>query len=131
MATDGTLSYAIFTYWCGGLNWIDSYDYAGIGFSIGQDFFVNHELSLTPSVNDIACLNDGWSNVVYLVSEQDVCVVANPCMNGGICILNAHPNDYTCNCTGNYTGDTCEGTVCYLVIVEYQFFRLQLCMWSR
>ena len=57
MATDGTLSYAIFTYWCGGLNWINSYDYAGIGFSIGQDFFANHALSLTPGVNNIACMS--------------------------------------------------------------------------
>ena len=113
MATDGALSYAIFTYQCGGLNWLRS-NYASIGFSITQDFFANHELSLTPIVNNIACVSASiseWSNVVYQVSVQlqDICVDANPCMNGGMCILNAPPDDYTCSCAGNYTGDTCEG----------------------
>ena len=104
------MSYAIFTYQCGGLNWINSY-YAGIGFSIGQDFFNNHKLSLTPNVNDIACLNDEWSNVVYCVGGCVFCVDYYPCKNGGICTLSTLPHGYTCNCTGNYTGDTCEGIV--------------------
>ena len=112
MATDGTISYTIFTYQCGGLNWINSNDYAGIGFSIEENFFVNHELSLTPNVNDIACLNDStseWSNVVYCVGGCIPCVAYNPCKNGGLCILSTPANNYTCNCTGNYTGDMCEG----------------------
>ena len=111
MATDGVLSYAMFTYKCGGLNWLD-YS-ASIGFSITQNFFANHELSLTPNVNDIACASNsvsGWSNVVYQVSGQHICEVANICKNGGECIFDASISDnYTCNCTGNYTGDTCEG----------------------
>ena len=112
MATDGVLSYAIFTYQCGGLNWL-SYNYASIGFSITQDFFANHELSLTPNVNDIACASDSvswWSNVVYQVSGRHICEVANICKNDGECIFDASISDnYTCNCTGNYAGDTCEG----------------------
>ena len=114
MATDGILSYAIFTYQCGRLNWTA---YAGIGFSIGQDFFNNHELSLAPNVNDIACLNGEWNNVVYCVGGCVFCVDYYPCENGGICTLNVPPNSYTCNCTGNYTGDTCEGIVHTLVAV--------------
>ena len=66
MATDGVLSYAIFTYQCGGFNWLHN-NYASIGFSITQDFFDNHELSLTPNVNDIAC-SSAWSNVIYQVT---------------------------------------------------------------
>ena len=82
--------------------------YASIGFSITENFFANHELSLTANVNDVACLNDGWSNVVYLVSTQDI---ADPCKNGDICIYYA-PLTYYCN-----TGDTHEGTVYTLVVV--------------
>ena len=67
MATDGVLSYAIFTYHCGSLNWISSS--TSIGFSITQDLFANHDLSLTPSVNDIACTgNSAWSNIIYQVA---------------------------------------------------------------
>ena len=114
VATDGTLSYAIFTYQCGELNWL-RFNYASIGFGITQDFFANHKLSLTPDVNDIACAGiTEWSNVVYQVRElQDVCEAANPCQNDGICILIDPPSNYTCNCTGNFTGDTCEGTIIY------------------
>ena len=110
MATDGLLSYAIFTYQCGGLNWLGS-GTAGIGFSVTQNFFANHELSLTSSINDIACAGiTEWSNVVYQVRElRDICEAANPCQNGGICVLIDPPSNYTCNCTGNFTGDTCEG----------------------
>ena len=66
IATDGLDSYAIFTYKCGELNWSN---YATIiGFSITQDFYANHYLSITPNVNNISCLNSPtseWSNVVY------------------------------------------------------------------
>ena len=65
IATDGIDSYAIFTYKCGELNWMDT---TTIGFSITQDFYVNDHLSQSPNVNDIACLNSPtseWSNVVY------------------------------------------------------------------
>ena len=67
IATDGFMSYAIFTYKCGELNWLWS-KYATIGFSITQDFYANHYLSKTPNVNNISCLNSPtseWSNVVY------------------------------------------------------------------
>ena len=67
MATDGILSYAIYTYQCGGLHWFYN---ASIGFSITQDFFANHELSLTSNVNDIACASDMWSNIIYQVGEH-------------------------------------------------------------
>ena len=65
MATDGIHSYAIFTYHCGSLNWV--YNAASIGFSISRNIFANHELSLTPDVNEIACASSVWSNIIYQV----------------------------------------------------------------
>ena len=52
------------------MNW--SKRNAGIGYSAGDDFFMNHILSRQGNVNDIACLNQPnspWSNVVYKVNE--------------------------------------------------------------
>ena len=64
MATDGVLSYAIFTYHCGSLNWISSS--TSIGFSITQDLLANHEL---PNVNAVACTgNSAWSSIIYQVA---------------------------------------------------------------
>ena len=68
MATDGTLSYTIFTYHCESLKWI--YDAVSIGFSITQNFFANHELSQTSNVNDIACANGVWSSIIYQVGYE-------------------------------------------------------------
>ena len=65
IATDGFTSYAVFTYKCGELNWMDT---TTIGFSITQDFYANHALSRAANINDIACFNSPnsvWSNVVY------------------------------------------------------------------
>ena len=111
MATDGTLTYAIFTYQCGGLNWLHT-SFASIGFGIGPEFFDNHELSLTPYVNNVACINNGWSNVVYLVSGglNDSCAT-NPCQNGGTCIATGDGSNYRCFCPLYYTGYDCEGII--------------------
>ena len=52
------------------MNW--SRHKAGIGYSAGDDFFMNHYLSRQGNVNDIACLNQPsspWSNIVYKVNE--------------------------------------------------------------
>ena len=38
----------------------------------------------------------------------DICVADNPCLNDGSCELEGSPSDYTCNCTGYYTGDICQ-----------------------
>lgn len=60
----------MFTYRCCSLNWDQTE--ASIGFSAGSDFFVNHPLSQTSNVNNIACLNasfSDWTNIVYKISE--------------------------------------------------------------
>ena len=65
------MSYAVFTYQCGSLNWINHG--ASIGYSFNENFFENHYLSGNITVNDIACLNEPlteWSNVVYNLGES-------------------------------------------------------------
>ena len=81
------------------------FGYASIGFSITENFYANHELSLTANVNDIACLNDEWSNIVYLVAVPDIDLTANPFFHGGVQDVSIAPPTYYCN-----TGDTYEGT---------------------
>ena len=74
LATDGSRSYAIYTYECGKLNWV--LNLAGIGFSASSDFFAEHPLSRNSSVTDIACINEdsippsNWSNIVYKISNN-------------------------------------------------------------
>ena len=68
--SSGDTSYAVFTYKCGSLNWINRN--ASIGYSAGEDFFYNYELSRTHDVNDIACLNEPyspWSNLVFKLAD--------------------------------------------------------------
>ena len=75
VATDGDQTYAVFTYQCGELNWIQG-DSASIGFSAGPNLFANHPLSRQPNVNDIACVNQTcspWTNVVYRISSDPSC----------------------------------------------------------
>ena len=76
VATDGTQSYAVFTYKCGGLNWTGT-NFASIGFSATvcgtKYFFANHPFSRQPNVNDIACFNQTcppWTNVVYKINSE-------------------------------------------------------------
>ena len=81
------------------MNWLQS---TSIGFSITENFYANHELSLTANVNHIACLNDEWSSVVYLVSTQDVCQAID-CKDSAICLFDAPPYDHICNCEDDIT----------------------------
>ena len=70
IATQGSTSYAIFTYKCNLLQWT-RYN-ASIGYSAGYNNFANHRLSKTSKVTDIDCLNNPssvWSNVVYNLTE--------------------------------------------------------------
>ena len=72
VVTDGTLSYTVFTYQCGDLNWVEG-NAASIGFSASSTTFANHPLSRQANVNDIACLNQQcppWSNVVYQINVE-------------------------------------------------------------
>ena len=56
LATDGTRSYAIYTYKCGELNWVKHS--AGIGYSASANFSAEHFLSRNSStINNISCIN--------------------------------------------------------------------------
>ena len=70
VASEGSTSYAIFTYKCDLLQWT-SYN-AAIGYSAGAEYYENHPLSRTSNVINIDCVNyphSVWSNVVYKLSE--------------------------------------------------------------
>ena len=72
VVTNGALSYTVFTYQCGELNWVEG-SAASIGFSASSTTFANHPFSRLANVNDIACLNQQcppWSNVVYRISQN-------------------------------------------------------------
>ena len=79
LATDGIRFYAIYTYKCGELNWVnDTYfnSYATIGIGFSPPYTVAfHPLSGKPNVTDIACINNDtsvWSNVVYTLHNISV-----------------------------------------------------------
>ena len=65
LITDGRVSYTVFIYDCGRMEWSGG---ATIGFNTDGTFFVNHPLSQMDNTSEIACLNAPetvWSNVVY------------------------------------------------------------------
>ena len=66
LITDGTYSYAVFTYNCNYMEWSGS---ATIGFTAGSGNYNNHD----PSSSDVACLNfpdSNWTNIVYQLSSD-------------------------------------------------------------
>ena len=66
IASHGSLSYAVFTYQCGLINW--TMHNASVGYTAGPHLFQNHPLSRTSNVVNIDCVNQPtsiWSNVVY------------------------------------------------------------------
>ena len=65
LITDGTYSYAIFTYKCGLMEWDNG---ATIGFNAGGNVYANND----PSSNAVACVNipsSDWSNILYLLTS--------------------------------------------------------------
>ena len=70
MITDYSRSYAVFTYYCGDLNYSFG---ASIGFAAPGGLFANHPAALYGSAQSIACLNSPaspWVNVVYEITSQ-------------------------------------------------------------
>ena len=73
IVTDGSKTYAVFTYKCGELNWAGN---AVIGFNAAGDYHDNHPLAGLTTSNLVACVHtsDGsdWNNVIYnLVPNPD------------------------------------------------------------
>ena len=72
MITNGTDSYAVFTYLCGALTWHGN---ATIGFNAGGTWFENHPVSGTINANSIACTNNSkalWTNFVYKLTPKGI-----------------------------------------------------------
>eukprot|EP00731_Ephydatia_muelleri_P037202 Em0418g1a len=70
--TDTIQSYAIFTYNCQLLQWVQSqFNYAVVGFNAGGTDYTNYNFSTTAQIGGIACNNSTypWSNVVYNIGK--------------------------------------------------------------
>ena len=68
--TDGSESYALFTYQCGSMSWHGN---ATVGFNAGGTLFENHPLTGTSSANSVACLSYSttvWMNLVYKLTPS-------------------------------------------------------------
>ena len=85
IVTDGTETYAVFSYKCDLLQWTGYWRHTAVGYSVqaadtSTDFdqFVNHPLSLRSFINDVACQNMenniSWSNLVYKIGESNTTV---------------------------------------------------------
>ena len=77
LITDGTQSYAVFTFKCDSLGWAGE---ATIGFNSGGDYYQNHPLSGLSLSNAIACVhNDSeWNNVVYNIVPDPSMLTDDP-----------------------------------------------------
>ena len=70
IVTDFSRSFAVFTYYCGDLNYSNG---ATIGFTTTDGLFANHPATLRGSAQSIACLNypaTPWVNVVYEITSR-------------------------------------------------------------
>ena len=41
--------------------------------------------------------------------ETHICLVNDPCENGGNCTIMEGDSNYTCNCQDNFSGENCTG----------------------
>ena len=64
--TNGSKTYAVYTYHCDDVQWSDG---SVIGFNAGGRYYANHPLSDSIAASDIDCvhhsLGSEWNNVVY------------------------------------------------------------------
>ena len=72
--TDGTQSYAVYTYNCQLMEWSGLFTHAVVGYNaFGQDF-ENHPLSGSADINNIACENQehntAWSNQIFKIGDS-------------------------------------------------------------
>lgn len=76
LTTNGTTSYAIFTYQCGSLSWSRA---TTIGYNAAGRIFENHPSS-GRNARDIACTNapaSNWTNILYDLSSSAI-TITNP-----------------------------------------------------
>ena len=78
--TNGTVSYALYTYQCGSMGWSNG---AVIGYNGGSstDYYYVHPLSGSDDAQTVACLqfpNSQWSNLLYKISIDNVNIEPPP-----------------------------------------------------
>lgn len=72
VVTNGTKSYAIYTYHCNDLEWSDG---SVIGFNAGGRYYTNHPLSDSISARDIDCVHfpeSEWNNIIYDITPKEI-----------------------------------------------------------
>lgn len=72
--TNGTATFAVYTYNCDLMGWSGYDTYATIGYNLNGDY-ENHFLSGLESANTVACLstpNTKWDNLVYTIDMTGV-----------------------------------------------------------
>ena len=82
--TNGTKTYAVFTYRCDDIQWETS-NTTVIGFNAGGTSYDNHPLSGTPDAVNIDCENSPqsiWNNIVYDVNPLGSNSSATPPLRG-------------------------------------------------
>ena len=79
LTTNGSKSYAVFTYHCGDLLWLSD---ATIGFNAPPDTYESHPLSGTDINPDtIACVHSPeseWNNVIYDLEPSPIILAVTP-----------------------------------------------------
>ena len=69
--TDGSESYAVFTYMCDLMQWSGLYRYPTIGFRAAGTLFSNHPLTGQEEANSIDCIDGNqYNNVPYKLSAD-------------------------------------------------------------
>lgn len=78
VVTDGSKSYAVYTYYCGGLYWLNP---ATIGFNAPPSTYNNHPITgtdLTP--DNVACVHrdSPWNNVIFDLEPNPIVLGTTP-----------------------------------------------------
>ena len=105
MVTNGTKSYAVYTYKCGELSWLDE---ATIGASSPPDYYYNHPLTVSGVIPDeIACvhLSSIWNNVIIDLETNPLILPSTPEPFSSVGKLQVTPClHYVTHCTITTTG---------------------------
>ncbi len=82
MITDGSKTYAVYTYRCNDMQWSDG---SVIGFNAGGSYYANHPLSGSIAARDIDCVHhplSEWNNVVYDLNPNETSTYGPPVSRG-------------------------------------------------
>ena len=99
MITNGTKTYAVYTYHCGDIQWSEG---SVIGFNAGGSYYVNHPLSDSIEARDIDCVHhpeSEWNNVVYDVNPNGTIPIIPQTVTGyAVCVCAMCVCMFACVC---------------------------------